>query len=128
MNIFKNNILVCNRFYFSYEFINFLDSNGIKFIIRIKGNGHNLKNIDEVSKYNKNYNNILKLKDKTRIITYDNVIYKTIHITNKKKYNKQYKFEIKNDCKRWGKNKYSIYDAFLYYNKCKKLKLSNNII
>lgn len=98
INIFKNNILIADRFYFTYEFINFLEDNNIKYIIRVKGDGKYLKKEINVTKNNINYTSIVKLKDKVRVITYKNVINKTVHVINKKKCNTKYQLEIKNDC------------------------------
>jgi hypothetical protein len=95
---FKDNIIVTDRAYFSYSYINFLETNNLKYIIRVKGNGNNLKKKYSISKNNINYNDIIKIKDKIRLITYNDIMNKTIYMTNKKKYNKKYKLQIKNDC------------------------------
>lgn len=44
LNIFKKSIIVADRFYFSYQFINFLIDNNIKLIIRSKNNATFEKN------------------------------------------------------------------------------------
>lgn len=43
IDLFKNNILVADRLYFTYEFLYFLNENDLKFIIRAKGDAQNLE-------------------------------------------------------------------------------------
>ena len=41
--ILKNAILIGDRFYFTYKLLNYLNDNNLKFVIRVKGKGKNLK-------------------------------------------------------------------------------------
>jgi hypothetical protein len=43
MDDFKNAILIGDRFYFTYKLLNYLNDNNLKFVIRVKGKGKNLK-------------------------------------------------------------------------------------
>lgn len=83
---FKKTIIIGDRAYFSYEFIDFLNSNGIYYIIRSKGNADNLnpklflkKNVGQKSL-------IKKLRKNVRIVKCQNIREKVIyHSKNKKK-------------------------------------------
>ena len=98
MNLFENNIIVMDRLYFSYKFLNFIESNNLKYIVRVKGKGEYIKNIKKPSKHNPNYFDINSLLGTVRTITYENAIETTVHMTNTKKYNSKYQVKIKNDC------------------------------
>jgi len=87
-----------DRLYFSYKFLNLLESLGLKYIVRVKGKGDYIKNTKKPSKHNPNYVDINSLKGKTRTITYENVIETTVHLINTKKYNSKHQMKIKNDC------------------------------
>lgn len=79
-NKFDGVILILDRAYFAYDFIEFLIDNNIKHIIRVKGNGNNLNEIFEIGK-NMSKNNkeqILKLRRKVKIINYNGTLRKTI--------------------------------------------------
>lgn len=95
---FKNTIFICDRLYFSYDFLYFLESNGYKYIIRVKGNALNLDPSNELKKNTPKYNTILKLRQTTRIIKCKGTYKKTVcAFKNKKKTNKT-TIEAKNDC------------------------------
>jgi len=98
IDVFKNNIIVADRGYFSYEFLNFLINNNLKFIIRVKGQGTNLNPLNIIKKNVPNYNKIMNIKDKIRIIKYENVITKLIFSGKSKKKIEKHKIKIKNDC------------------------------
>lgn len=98
MNIFKGNIIVGDRGYFSYEFINFLIKNDLKFIIRSKGDAKNLDPKNKVSHYLVNYDTIINIRNNVRIVKYNNIIVKTIFTSNKKKSSTKHSLEVKNNC------------------------------
>jgi Transposase DDE domain len=98
MNHFKNNIIVCDRGYHSYDFFNFLIKNNLKFIIRIKGNGDNLDSSNIFKTKIANYDKINEIKNKVRIIRYEKIIEKTIYSSNSKKKIETHSLKIKNDC------------------------------
>ena len=96
---FRGNIIVCDRLYFSYDFIQFLITNDLKFIIRVKGQGVNLDPNSVPKKYLRQRELITNIKNNTRLIKYKNAIKKTIYNTNsKKKNNVKTELEIINDC------------------------------
>lgn len=92
-NKISNVIIVADRAYFSYELYKFLDSNNIKYVIRIKENSQLKGNI---KRNNTNKKLIEDLKKNNRLITYEILINKTIYDKNKK--------ELNVECK----NKYSL--------------------
>lgn len=98
MDYFKNNIIVCDRAYHSYDFFNFLIKNDLKFIIRVKWNGDNL----DPSKFLKpgvaNHDKINEIKNKVRVIRYEKIIEKIIYSSNSKKKFEKHSLKIKNDC------------------------------
>lgn len=98
MHIFINNIIVADRGYFSYDFLNFLNSNKIKFIIRVKGEAENLKQTNVLNKNTQKYETILNLRKNIRIITYNNILHKTIYASNSKKSMTVNTLEIQNNC------------------------------
>jgi hypothetical protein len=98
LDIFKHSIIVCDRGYFSYDFLNFLISNNLKFIIRVKGNGDNLNHSTVLKPSMRNYNIIKNVKDNTRLVKYNNDLIKTIYASNSKKKNRMHKLKITNDC------------------------------
>jgi len=97
IDIFRNNIVVCDRGYYSYKFLNFLISNNIQFIVRARGNANNLTN-GNVIRGNYDNNEILNIQNNVRIINYGNIMKKEIYITNTKKNMKSHLIEIKNNC------------------------------
>jgi len=107
-NKINNIIIVADRAYFSYELYKFLDSNNIKYVIRIKENSQFRGNI---KKNNTNKKLIEDLKKNNRLITYEILINKTIYDKNKK--------EINVECK----NKYSLITNIL-----DKIKYDDNKI
>lgn len=98
-DIFKNNIIVADRAYYSYEFMDFLIKNNIKFIIRVKGDAPLLTSTKKIHKSNEHYNEIINVKNNTRVIKYKNIINKTVYSgISKKKKNTEYTLEMNNDC------------------------------
>jgi hypothetical protein len=59
---YKNVVLICDRLYFAYHFIDFLNNKKIKYIIRIKGDGDNLDPEIKLKKI-PNYNLINKIRN-----------------------------------------------------------------
>lgn len=85
IDIFKNCIIVADRGYFSYEFLQFLIDNNIKFIIRIKKNGDNLDSKNVLKPSTPKYNMIINIRNNTRLVRYNNIIDNTIHTGGTKK-------------------------------------------
>jgi len=97
MDLFKNNIIVADRAYFSYVFLNFLITNNIKFIVRVKGDADNLcSNILKLG--TPKYNIITNIRKNAKVIKYENFLQKTVYASNSKKNSNKYILEIKNDC------------------------------
>jgi hypothetical protein len=96
---FNNTIIIGDRLYFTYKFMNFLDSNNIKFIIRAKGDGDNLNKNVELKKNIQQYELINNLRSKIRVVkcekTYDKIV---SSIKSKKFPNKTYYLTVKNNC------------------------------
>lgn len=65
---FKNAIFVCDRAYFSYKLIHFLQINKLKYVIRVKGTGDNINPNTEINKYIKDYKIVKYLRKFTRVI------------------------------------------------------------
>jgi hypothetical protein len=101
VNEFEKAVFICDRLYFTYELLHFLEKHNLKYIIRVKGNGNNLNVNTDVSKYNKNFNLINELKHCTRLIecknTYNKIVYKR-STKNKKDKNTTYALKVINDC------------------------------
>jgi hypothetical protein len=98
IKVFKNNIIVADRAYFSYDFLNFLIKNDIKFIIRAKWDAKNLDSSVKLNRNAKNYNDILNVRKNTKTIKYTNTTQKKIYASNTKKEIKTYTIQIKNNC------------------------------
>jgi len=97
IDTFKNNIIVADRAYFSYNFLNFLITNNIKFIVRVKGNGKMFQE-NALKSNTPDYNTRLNVINNCKIITYENIMKKIIYNTNTKKQLDKYTLEINNDC------------------------------
>src|SRR5919109_319573 len=82
---FKNTIIIGDRAYFCYEFMKFLDKNGIYFIIRSKGNANKLDPNTYLSKNDPNYKIIMHLRSKTRHVECKNIVEKIAHDIKGKK-------------------------------------------
>lgn len=95
---FNNVILVCDRGYFSYDLLSFLNDNNIRYIIRVKGNGFLLDSKTTVKKTDANYDIINKIKKEVRIIRYNNKIDRVIHDTTHKRIHKSYNITFINNC------------------------------
>lgn len=97
INKFNNCILVCDRFYFTYNFLTFLNKNNIKFIIRCRGE---CKKFNNDYNFKKNENNIKELKNYCKVISFEEKFIKEVFNRKTKKLNgSQYTIECKNDCK-----------------------------
>jgi hypothetical protein len=94
---FNNSIVVCDRLYFTYDLLSFLNDNKIKFITRIKGEGIYLDK-KEPKKTDKNYQLIKKLKKEVKIYRYDNIITKVSYDTTNKRTKKFHKICFNNEC------------------------------
>jgi len=96
---YKNVVIIGDRLYFSYKFMNYLILNDIKFIIRAKGNGDNLDKKTKLKKNIKHHDIIIKLRDNIRLVrcknTYDKIVDNT---QSKKTPNKKYYIKVVNDC------------------------------
>ena len=101
-NKINNITIVADRAYFSYELYKFLDSNNIKYVIRIKENCQIRGNIN---KYNQNKQLIEDLQKNNRLITYEILINKKVYDKNKR--------EINISCK----NKYTLITNILDINR-----------
>lgn len=98
INVFKNNIIIADRAYFSYDFLNFLIKNDIKFIIRAKWDAKSLDSSVRLKCNAKNYDSILNVRKNAKIVKYTNTIQKKIFASNTKKNIKTYNIQIKNNC------------------------------
>ena len=98
INLFKNKIIVADRAYFTYDHLDFLNKNNLKFIIRIKGEGDKLNKSNILKTNTPDYTKIMDLRNNTRVIKYNNILEKTIYASNSKKTNRTHKIEIKNNC------------------------------
>lgn len=97
IDLFKNNIIVADRAYFSYKFLHFLINNNIKFIVRVKGDGKMFR--ENALKSNKPEHEIISnVVNNCKIIRYENMMKKIIYNTNTKKKLDKYTLEINNDC------------------------------
>jgi len=99
INKFKNVIFVCDRFYYTYELLKFLNDNNLKYVIRVKGSGNNLSDVNIQTKNVKHKDIINVLHTKTRIIKctneYDKIVY---NIKSKKEKQQKHYLKVKNDC------------------------------
>jgi len=96
---YNNAVIVGDRLYFTYEFMDYLVSKNIKFIIRAKGNGDNLDEELNLKKGIKHHDIIKKLRNNIRIIRYKNTYDKIVNSSKSKKNpNKTYYLRVKNDC------------------------------
>lgn len=103
LDYFKETILIGDRIYFCYEFLDFLINNNLKFIIRVKGEATNLDPNVIVKKGIKDYNKIIDIKKNVRVIkyqsVYEKIVYSRINKKNKKNIKaKKYILTYKNDC------------------------------
>lgn len=121
MNDFINTIFVCDRAYFSYDLLDFLDSNNLKYIIRVKGNGNNLDPEMPLKKGIAKYDLINKLISKNRIIRCNGSYTKTLYIGKNKKNVKEMTITNTNNCilvtNLLDTNKYSNTTILNYYKK-----------
>lgn len=96
LHSFDNIILVLDRFYYCFNFIEFLIQNNIKFIIKVKGHA---KNFDPNNKSKKLNDNVLFIKENTRIVNLSSTYEKTLYTKNTKKHEgKQYFVQMKSQC------------------------------
>ena len=80
----KNIIFVCDRLYFCYELIDYMLTNGIHFIIRVKGHGDNVDNMIDLNKNTVKHDYILNIRDKCRLIRCDKSYTQMVLVNNKK--------------------------------------------
>lgn len=118
INDFNDVILIFDRGYYSGDFMDFLDENNIKFLIRARGNANNLNELMElgknVSKKTKEQCN--RLRKKIKIIHYKATLTKTINVIgnsypNKKSTEKPTKKPTKKPIKKQTKE---IYEPTTY--------------
>ena len=88
---FKDTIIIGDRAYFTYDFMKFLDDNGIYFIIRARGDAMNLDTTIPLKKYIKDRNTILHLRTKIRLTRCKSVTEKIVHNVRGKKDIKSHK-------------------------------------
>lgn len=98
MHLFKNNILVGDRGYYSYKFIKFLIDNNIKFIMRTKWSANKLNPNNIVSPKTKDYDAIMAVRNNSRLVKHDAIMHKTIYASNTKKNIRKHSIQIKNNC------------------------------
>jgi hypothetical protein len=98
LNIFKNCIFTGDRLYFSYDFIDFLIKNNLKYIIRIKGKGKFLNQNTELRRSVNKYEKIINVRNNSRVVTCKNIIPKIVYAGKNKKKIKKHKLKIRNDC------------------------------
>lgn len=98
INIFKNSIIVGDRGYFSYEFLNFLINNNLKFIIRVKGKGENLNQNNVLKPNTPKYKSILNVRENSILIKNQKILCETMYASHSKKKVKKYKIEKENNC------------------------------
>ena len=95
---YKNVVLIGDRLYFTYKFMNFLQEKGIKFIVRAKGDA---KRLEKTTKLQKGIKDkiICKLRDTVRIVRCKNKYKKVVYNRHRKKAEKKtYEIDVKNDC------------------------------
>src|SRR5919108_4420733 len=95
---FKNTIIIGDRAYFCYEFMKFLDKNGIYFIIRSKGNANKLDPNTYLSKNDPNYKIIMHLRSKTRHVECKNIVEKIAHDIKGKKNIIKHTIRMEDNC------------------------------
>lgn len=95
---FKGNILVGDRGYYSFDFYKYLCDNNYNFIMRARGDADVLNPLTNVRKSNKKYNTIMNLRDKVRVINFNETIKKTIYTGVNNKKTKKKTVEIENNC------------------------------
>jgi hypothetical protein len=94
---FKNVIFICDRGYFSYEFLNFLESNNLRYIIRAKGNAINLDPNITPDKNVQKRDLINKLRNTVRLVTCKRSYNKIVSSSKSKKKTGTVTIKIKND-------------------------------
>jgi hypothetical protein len=94
---FSNVIFVADRGYHSYEFLNFLIDNNLKFIIRVKGTGDNLNPRKKLLKNTPNYDLINRIRNHVRVIKSKKTFKQTVNSSSSKKENKDVSIKIKSD-------------------------------
>lgn len=94
----KDCIIVADRAYFSYKFMNYLINNGYKFIIRVKGDGAILNDKKVIYKSNPKYDEINNIKPNVRIIECIGTIKKIIYPATSKRHLMKRVIEVENNC------------------------------
>lgn len=88
---FKNAIFVFDRLYFCYGLIDFLILNGLKYVIRVKGEGKYIDPDNVLPKSTPNYNIIKKIRKTCRLIKSEDKIDTSNVIVGKNRKNKEIK-------------------------------------
>jgi hypothetical protein len=98
-NKFENVVFICDRFYYSFQLIKFLDDNDFCYIIRAKGDAKNIDKHSILQKNCKYYNMLINLREKTRVIKCNKSFEKIIYSNEgKTKKTKKFLIEFENDC------------------------------
>lgn len=95
---FKNTIFICDRLYFCYNFLYFLQTNGFRYIIRAKKDASNLNPSNHLKKNTQKYNIINELRKSIRVIKCKNTFTKTVNVCKSKRKKNVVTFEANNDC------------------------------
>lgn len=99
MEKFKNVIFVCDRLYYNVDLIQFLlNTPGIKFIIRVRGDGANWNINIPLKKNVKSRTIINSLRDKVRVVKSKNIFTQMVTMYKKNKKIITKKITIKPDC------------------------------
>lgn len=98
VNQFKNTIIIGDRAYFSYEFMQFLDNNNIFFIIRSRGDANKLDQNGHLSKNDPQYKIIMNLRSKTRHVVCKNLVEKIVYDIKGKKNVTKYTITMSDNC------------------------------
>jgi DDE family transposase len=94
---FKNSIIVADRLYYNFDFIYFLESNNLKYIIRAKCQADTLNKDIELKKNIQKREIINIIRKNVRVIKNTFISTKTINSSNSKEKNKEMIIESKND-------------------------------
>jgi len=74
-------------------------NNGLKYIVRVKGDGKYFTNQTKLRPSNYKYNEIINIKNNSKMVTYKDNIKQIVYTSKGKKAStKKYALEIKNDC------------------------------
>ena len=116
IDLFKDNIIVGDRAYYSFDFIDFLTKNNINYIIRVKKNGDTLNPNKKLSAINSKNQKIINIRKTSRIVNFEKLTNKKVRTIHKK----YTKIVIKTDCTmitNLSENKFSDEEISDLYNK-----------